>query len=193
VLKFRKFLLSAGAAVFAVVVVSLLVTGPSTASAVSPAAVPVTARYSPLGATANGPSGPATARFTVGPHCCPSSAVILTPTVVSTENDFQWLHLGLPWDNTSVTLVQVCYAVTPAAAAGRTYISQTRISDMTMPNSALVRLDDGTDRTAVGPGCYTVPASFTPTGAMTLGLKVVIGNMGDRITVGLISLSGLSE
>ncbi|EOD68815.1 hypothetical protein [Amycolatopsis vancoresmycina] len=64
---------------------------------------------------------------------------------------------------------------------------------MTTPNSALVLLDDGTDRTAVGPACYTVPASFTPGGAMTLGLKVVIGSTSDRITVGMIAIGGLSE
>ena len=189
VLKFHNFLMAIGAAVFAVVVVSLLVTGPSTAAAVSPAADSGTARYSPLGATANGPSGPATAKFTVAPYCCPSTAVVLTPTTASTENDFQWMNLGLPWDNTSVTSVQVCYAIT-TAGTNRTYISQTRVTDMTTPNSALVRLDDGTDRTAVGPACYTVSASFTPTGAMTLGLKVVIGSTSDRITVGMVAVSG---
>lgn len=191
-LKFRHVLMSVGVAIFAVVVVSLLVTGPTTASAVSPTAVAVTARYSPLGATANGPSGPATAKFTAGPYCCPSTAVVLTPMAVSTENDFQWMHLGLPSDNTSVSSVQVCYAIT-TAVVGRTYISQTGIADMTTPNTSFVRLDDGTNRTAVGPACYTVPASFTPTGAMTLELKVVFGSTSDRITIGMVALSGMSE
>lgn len=191
-MKIPHFLMPVAVAAFAVVVVSLLVTGPSTASAVSPAAVPVTARYSPLGATANGPSGPATAKFTVGPYCCPSTAVVLTPTAVSTETDLQWMHLGLSSDNTSVSSVQVCYAIT-TTVVGRTYISQTGIADMTTPNSSLVRLDDGTNRTAVGPVCYTVPASFTPTGAMTLELKVVFGSTSDRITVGMVALSGMSE
>ena len=191
--KFRPILMSVGAVVFAVVVVSLLVTGPSTASALSPNAVPVTARYSPLGATANGPSGPATAKFTAGPNCCPSTAVVLTPTAVSTESDFQWMNLGLPWDNTSVSSVQICYAVT---TAGSTYISQTRITEMTMPNSATVRLDEGTNRLGPGPSCYTVTGPgvpFVPTGAMTLSLKVVFGSTSDRITVGMVSVSGISE
>ncbi|MFI2663666.1 hypothetical protein [Micromonospora carbonacea] len=155
------------------------------------AAVPVQARYSPLGATANGPSGPATARFTATPYCCPSTAVVLTPSQVSTETDFQWAILGLPWDNTSISSVSVCYAIS-TAVTGRTYLSQTRLTDMTLPNSATVMLDDGTDRTAVGPACYTVPASFTPTGSVALGLKVVFGSTSDRITIGLVSLSGLS-
>jgi hypothetical protein len=192
VFRIRHFLISAAAALLAVATVGLLVAGPSTATAASPVAVPVTARYSPLGATANGPSGPATALFTAGPHCCPSTAVVLTPTAVSTESSFQWMNLGLPWDNTSVSLVRVCYIIS-SAVAGRTYISQTRVTDMTMPNSALVLLDDGTDRTAAGPLCYTVPASFTPTGAMTLSLKVVFGSTSDRIMIGLVAVSGQSE
>lgn len=153
--------------------------------------MPVQAKYSPLGATANGPSGPATARFTATPYCCPSTAVVLTPLQVSGESDFQWAQLGLPWDNTSVSSVGVCYAIS-TTVVGRTYISQTRLTTMTLPNSATVLLDDGTDRTAVGPVCYSVPASFTPSGAVSLGLKVVFGSTSDRITIGLVSLSGLS-
>lgn len=155
---------------------------------VSVLAVP--ANFSPLGATANGPSGPATARFTATPHCCPSSAVVLTPTQVSGESDFQWMNLGLPWGNASISSVTVCYAIS-SSVAGRTYISQTRLSDMTLPNSATVMLDDGTNQTAVGPTCYTVPANLTPpVGALTLGLKVVFGSTSDRIMIGLVRLGG---
>lgn len=157
------------------------------AQQVEPAALAVKARYSPLGATANGPSGPATAKFTAGPHCCPSTATVLTPTVVSTESDFQWVVLGLPWDNGSVVSVEVCYAI--STVGNRTYISQTRISDMTTPNSAVVRLDDGTDRFGPGPVCYTVNGSFAPSGALSLGLKVVFGNTSDRITIGMVALN----
>lgn len=153
-------------------------------------AVPVQAKYSPLGATANGPSGPASARFTAGPHCCPSTAVVLTPQQIITENDFQWMNLGLPWDNTSVTSVVVCYAIT---GSGQTYISQTRLTTMTLPNSATVMLDEPTNRTSTTPVCYSVPANFTPNGALTLSLKVVFGSTSDRITIGLVSVSGLSE
>lgn len=76
---------------------------------------------------------------------------------------------------------------------GRSYIRQTRISTMTMPNSASVVLDDGTDRTVAGPACYTVTAGFTPGGAMTLGLRVVFGSTADRITIDMVSVSGMSE
>ncbi len=64
---------------------------------------------------------------------------------------------------------------------------------MTTPNSAFVMLDDPTNRTAAGPACYTVPAAFTPSGALTLELKVVFGGTADRITIGMISVSGMSE
>ncbi len=162
------------------------------ADAPSVNSVPVTAKYSPIGSTANGPSGPATAKFTATPYCCPSSALVLTPTQISTETDFQWMHLGLPWDNTSVSSVTVCYAIS-TTVVGRTYLSQTRLSSMTTPNSALVMLDNGTDRTALGPACYTVPAAFTPAGTLELGLKVVFGSTSDRITIGMVSVSGMSE
>lgn len=49
-----------------------------------------------------------------------------------------------------------------------------------------------TDRTAVGPTCYTVPAAFTPTGSMSLELKVVFGSTSDRILLGLTAVSGQS-
>ncbi len=154
------------------------------------AATTVTARYSPLGATANGPSGPATAKFTAAPYCCPSTAVVLTPQSVIGELDFQWMNLGLPWDNASVTAVRVCYAVT--SATGGSYISQTRLTTMTTPNSALVVLDNATNRTSTAPTCYTVKTSITPTGALTLELKVVFASTNDRITIGMVSLTGPS-
>jgi hypothetical protein len=121
--------------------------------------------------------------------------VVLTPTQISTEADFQWMQLGLPSDNTSVSAVTVCYAIT-TTVIGRTYISQTRLTSMTTPNSALVMLDDGTDRTTASPTspvCYTAPAAFTPAGALTLGLKVVFGSTSDRITIGMVAVSGMSE
>jgi hypothetical protein len=154
------------------------------------AATTVTARYSPLGATANGPSGPATAKFTATPYCCPSTAVVLTPQSAIGENDFQWMVLGLPWDHASVTAVRVCYAI--SSASGGSYISQTRISNMIMPNSATVLVDNPTNRTSTAPACYTVKTGFTPTGALTLELKVVFASSSDRITIGMVSLTGPS-
>lgn len=152
------------------------------------AAITVTARYSPLGATANGPSGPATAMFTATPFCCPSTAVVLTPNSAVGENDFQWMQLGLPWDEGTVSAVRVCYQVT--GATGGTYISQTRLTTMTTPNSATVMLDNATNRTSTTATCYSVKTSVTPGGALTLGLKVVFAGTSDRITIGMVALTG---
>ncbi|MBB4958455.1 hypothetical protein [Micromonospora polyrhachis] len=153
--------------------------------------VSMQARYSPLGATANGPSGPATAKFTAGPYCCPSTAIVLTPQQVIGEGDFQWLNLGLPWDNAAITSIDVCYAIS-TSMVGTTYISQTRVTEMTTPNSATVRVDDSTDRTTPTANCYTVPTSFTPSGTLTLALKVVFGSTSDRITIGMVKVGGVS-
>jgi hypothetical protein len=38
-----------------------------------------------------------------------------------------------------------------------------------------------------------VPAAFTPTGSMSLGLKVVFGSISDRILLGMVAVSGQSE
>jgi hypothetical protein len=100
------------------------------------------------------------------------------------------MNLGLPWDNASVTAVRVCYAIT--SAAGGSCISQTRISSMTTPNSALVLVDNPSNRASTTPTCYTMKTGFTPTGALTLELKVVFASTSDRITIGMVSLTGPS-
>jgi hypothetical protein len=155
------------------------------------AATAVLTAYSPIGATANGPSGPASAAFVAGPSCCPDTAVVLTPRRVIGENDFQWMNLGLPWNGARVTSVRICYRVN-TTTPGATYISQTRISDMTTPTSASVRLDDATDRTSATGTCYSVNANITPTGTLTLELKVVFGSGSDQISIGMVRLSGMS-
>jgi hypothetical protein len=182
-MKLRTILPTVAVALAACVTVGVLVLNSS-----ANAAVTVTARYSPLGMTANGPSGPATAKFTATPFCCPSTAVVLTPNSAIGESDFQWAQLGLPWDEAGITAVRVCYQVT--SASGGTYISQTRLTTMTTPNSATVRLDNATDRTSTTPTCYTVRTTITPSGALTLGLKVVFAGTGDRITIGMVALTG---
>jgi hypothetical protein len=61
---------------------------------------------------------------------------------------------------------------------------------MTIPPTATVRLDDGTNRTSTAGACYTVATGFSPSGAVTLSLKVVLGSTGDRIQIGAIQLAG---
>lgn len=144
--------------------------------------------YSPLGAIGVGPSGPASADVTVAPYCCPSTAIVVRAADVVEENDLQWVLLGLDVPATGrIRRVTVCYAI-DAATPGTTYISQTRLTEMRRPNSATVRLDDPTDRTDLGPACYNVDTGFRPRGAVSLHLKIVIGDPDDEITIGMVKL-----
>jgi hypothetical protein len=144
--------------------------------------------YSPLGAIGVGPSGPASAAITVEPHCCPTTAIAVSAEDVVEDNDFQWVLRGLDVPaRGKIDRVTVCYAIA-AATPGTTYISQTRLSETRRPNAASVRVDDPTDRAGPGAVCYNVDAGFRPRGAVTLHLKIVIGDPSDRITIGMIGV-----
>jgi hypothetical protein len=143
--------------------------------------------YSPLGAVAVGPSGPASAAIAVEPYCCPATAIVVRAADIVEDNDFQYVLRGLDLPATGeIKRVTICYAI-DAATPGTTYISQTRLSETRRPNTATVRLDDPTDRTG-RPACYNVEAGFRPGGAVTLHLKIVIGDPSDQITIGMIRL-----
>ena len=78
--------------------------------------------------------------------------------------------------------VRVCYELTNA----RSFISQVRLAQVQdPPATALVLLDDGTDRTAVGPTCFdSASTSINPaTGALLLSLRVNFGDTSDRIAI----------
>ena len=147
--------------------------------------------YSPLTAVAVGPNGPSTAKTKVQPWCCPPTALVIKATQPVTDADFQWVFLGLTVPESvpvrSVTAVEICYAL-QSPKRDSTYISQTRLTDMTTPNVANVKLDDPTDRLGPGPTCYRVRANFTPRGTLTLHLKVVFANTVDEIRLGMIRL-----
>jgi hypothetical protein len=154
----------------------------------SPASAATTVRtiYSPHGASAQGPSTATPAAFTADEA---GDAVVLAPQREVSEDDFQFVSFGLPWDHAGISAVRVCYKVN-AAGTGGTYISQTRMTEMTVPPTGTVRLDNGTDRTSTKGECYTVRGSFTPKGTVTLSLKVVFGNTNDSILIGALQLSG---
>jgi len=175
----RQILAGAVVALAAGLVGALLMVGSPAGAATT-----VTSRYSPLGAT----EGPGS-EFAVGAYCCPSTALVVVPGQVITDNDFQWVLLGLPWDNPTVTSVRVCYQI-QTSSPGTTFISQTRLTSMTTPNSATVVVDNGTDRTSTTPTCYSVSSTVNPTGKLTLALKVVFGNVNDKIVIGMVSLTG---
>lgn len=144
--------------------------------------------YSPLTAVGVGPSGPATAKILVEPYCCPSTAVVVQAESKVAEDDFQWVNLGLTVPAVAeIQAVEVCYEL-KTSKPGATYISQTRLTDMTTPDVAHVKLDDATDRKDSGPACYTVEAGFQPEGTVTLALKMVFGSTEDEIRIGMVKL-----
>jgi hypothetical protein len=144
--------------------------------------------YSPLTATAVGPAGPPS-KLSVGPYSGPSTALLVIASSVVSETDFQWVQLGLTVpDGTTIRGVVVCYKVI-TAKPDSTYISQTRLTEMTTPNVATVRHDDGTNLTSTAPVCYTSKGSaFAVKGTMTLELKMVFGSTSDKILIGGLSL-----
>jgi hypothetical protein len=124
----------------------------------------------------------------VGPHCCPSTAIIVQAPAAVGEDAFQFVELGLTTrPDRAITRVRVCYAI-DAPAPGLTYISQTRLTDMETPDAAFVIFDDATDRTDLGRTCYNVDTNVRARGAVTLALKIVIDDPADAITIGGIKL-----
>lgn len=83
--------------------------------------------------------------------------------------------------------VRVCYELSNT----RSFISQIRLSQVqTPPQSAIVRLDDGTDRTNLGPVCVdSAPTTVDPSlGAVLLDLRVNFGDTVDKIVVRALGL-----
>lgn len=83
--------------------------------------------------------------------------------------------------------VRVCYELTDT----RSHLSQVRVAQVQDPPAAAsVLLDDGTDRTAVGPVCFDVAApSIDPAkGPLLFSLRVNFGSTSDRIAIRGIGL-----
>jgi hypothetical protein len=144
--------------------------------------------FSPLTAVAVGPAGPPS-KLAVSPHSGPSTAIAVTASSVVGESDFQWVQLGLTVPGgLKIKGVVVCYQIIGSREG--TYISQTRLTEMTTPNVAVVRHDDPTNLTSPAPVCYQSKVSpvFAVNGTITLELKMVIAKATDKILVGGISL-----
>jgi len=144
--------------------------------------------FSPLTAVAVGPAGPP-ALLTVKPHSGPSTAIVVTAGGAVAETDFQWVMVGLTVpDGLKVRAVVVCYQIIGSRRG--TYISQTRLTEMTTPNVALVIHDDPTNLLSPAPACYKslVKGSLIVRGTITLELKMVIARKTDKILVGGLSL-----
>ena len=145
-----------------------------------------TFNFSPLTAVAVGPAGPPS-KLSVSPYSSPSTAIVVTAGGAVKESDFQWVLLGLTVaSGTKVKGVVVCYQVLGGES---TYISQVRLTEMTTPNTAIVKHDDPTNLTSTAPVCYKSKVTgFTVNGTNTLGLKIVIGKKSDKILIGGIAL-----
>jgi len=83
--------------------------------------------------------------------------------------------------------VRVCYELSNK----RSFISQIRLAQVqTPPQSAIVKLDDGTDQTNPGPVCVdSATTTVDPSlGEVLLSLRVNFGNTADRIVVRALGL-----
>lgn len=102
-------------------------------------------------------------------------------------NKVVWTALEVP-PGYLVAGVRVCYELTDA----RTFISQVRLAQVqNPPASAIVLLDDPTDRTATGPVCFDVTStSIDPArGPLLLDLRVSYGNTSDLIAIRGVALA----
>jgi hypothetical protein len=184
-----RSILTAGA-VAAVAV--LLVVGAVTVRSAN-AATSVQMRYSALAGSRAGDGGVGVELF---PENSSPEALSVSPFdgMPIDEADNARLLVNLPWTNARITSVRVCYQVV-TDHPGSIFISETRLLDSTGPHTAVSRLVNGTDRTSTTSTCYSVSTGFTPSGTVTLSLKVVStdndnNSLDDRIIVGMIALSG---
>ena len=98
------------------------------------------------------------------------------------------VHMGLEVPpNYLIKGVRVCYELSNQ----RSFISQIRLAQVqTPPQSAIVKLDDGTDQTNPGPVCVdSATARVDPSlGAVLLSLRVNFGDTSDKIVVRALGL-----
>ncbi|HKV41590.1 MAG TPA: hypothetical protein VJX67_20465, partial [Blastocatellia bacterium] len=89
-------------------------------------------------------------------------STIVTST---TPGDIKWVSMGLRVPpNVNIEEVIICYQVSNP----RSFISQTRLVEMTLPDHATVVHDDATHLTSTSPTSHVSAVSeFIPTGAVT--------------------------
>jgi hypothetical protein len=104
----------------------------------------------------------------------------------NSTGDLKWISLPLllPADRV-IKNVRVCYQLTNSLS----FISQVRLSKETLPPSALVVHDDGTDLTSTAPTIYdSSVGNVAIDGAITLELRLNFASTSDRILVGAIGI-----
>jgi hypothetical protein len=140
---------------------------------------------SPLGFVPSPPT-----LVTMRPYCCPSTAVEISATTLIKESDYQWINLGLTlpskrnMNGTFIKEVELCYTV-ESGSPGKTYISRIRLSRLTTPDGSLVIRDDPTKLASTNPVCHKLGALDTRIdGTISLELKLVFGDISDKIRIG---------
>ncbi len=120
---------------------------------------------------------------------------IITASAVVRDEDLEWVSVdlllpvlnadGKPW---KIDSLEVCYDVS-TTTPDRTFISQLRLAEMTTPNFATVRHDDGTNLSSTTPTCYISDvADVVINGAYELAIRIAIGNTSERIRIGAIRM-----
>ena len=110
----------------------------------------------------------------------------------STSSDISFTSTGSKWIQMSLTLpstvtvkgVELCYQVSDAA----TPLSQIRITEMTTPDAASVRMDDPTDRTSTTPECVVSSATINFDGTLTLVLLIDVANTDHTVEIGGVGI-----
>jgi hypothetical protein len=143
--------------------------------------------YSPLTAVPVGPAGPPSMLSVSPVSPGPSEALKVTAASPVSENDFQWVLLGLAVPPVTVKGIKTCYQV-QTSSPGSTYISQVRLTHMTTPDSALVIHDDPANLAATSPTCSTSPSNVKVEGTITLRMKMVFGSSNDVVRIGGVEL-----
>ena len=143
--------------------------------------------FSPLNAIPVGPNGVATNKASVRPYCCPSTAIEITSNIPISNNDLQWILIPLNGIlEGRISAVTVCYQILGKTTAS--FISQVRLTEMSVPNSATVRLDDPSHLSSHAPTCYTSKTNnYTVTGTTTLELRIALAP-GEKILIGGITI-----
>jgi hypothetical protein len=105
----------------------------------------------------------------------------------SQAGDLQWLNLPLALDSRfAIKAVTLCYDLSSASS----FISQIRITEETLPPSAVVRHDDGGDLTSVVSVCEERPVgNLQPEGAMTLALRLNFASTAHFIDIGAVGIT----
>jgi hypothetical protein len=101
--------------------------------------------------------------------------------------DLQWIDYPLQISSLlKPTQVIVCYKVDNAAS----YISQVRLSMSTIPPTATVMYDDGTDLTSTTGACRSgmIVSGIAIKGEMTLSLRLNYASPNDAIDIGSVGI-----